>query len=458
MLLHRGYSLKWRLTFLFTTVMLVLLLFLTVFIFWSTSNLVYQHEQQLLNQKAAAIASDVTTEITEDSTLDISYLSRLLMNYSDSNQSITLIDVQNGKKLASIVGANWNKEPDDFYEKILVAEESVRLPSPAHPMLVQISESTSALKWYFTILFMILILSSSITLVLSGVGGYFLSKWGLRPLDQLIMQIHSISPQRLSQRIHHYNVETEIYELIHAFNLLMDRMEEALVSQQRFVTDASHELRTPLTIIEGYVSLLQRWGKHKPEIRDEAILALSQECDRLSRLIEDLLSLAKLQDAPQMSSHKTIQSLTPVLLEVKQAWLPVYPAQIELSFEWTEPLFLYMDRERMRQLLDILLDNARKYTDRGQVEVRAYSDEKWVHITIEDTGIGIPESEIPHLFKRFYRVDKSRNRIRGGNGIGLAIAQSIITDHQGMITIKPSAQGGTKVHVQLSRASHTQKD
>ncbi|GIO09774.1 hypothetical protein J31TS6_58020 [Brevibacillus reuszeri] len=419
--------------------------------------MVYQHEQRLLNQKALAIASDLKTQITEESSLDISYLSRLLMNYSDANQSIALQD-QKGKSLASIEGANWSKEPDDFYDRILTAKESVEFPFASRIMYVEITETTEGLEWYFTMLFSILLFASLITLVLSGGGGYFLSKWGLRPLDQLIGQIHSISPQRLSQRIHHYNVEKEIYELIHAFNLLMDRMEDTLVSQQRFVTDASHELRTPLTIIEGYVSLLQRWGKNKPEIREEALSALRQECDRLSRLIEDLLTLAKLQDEPESNTQKNIQSLTPLLLEVRHAWLPVYPPQITLSFEWTEPLFLYMDRERMRQLLDILLDNARKYTDQGEVKVRAFSDDSWVHITIEDTGIGIPESEIPHLFKRFYRVDKSRNRIRGGNGIGLAIAQSIITDHQGMITISPSAQGGTKVHVQLSKASPTQKD
>lgn len=429
--------------------MLVLLLFLVVFIFWSTSNLAYQHEQRLLNQKAKAIASDLTTDITDDSTLDISYLSQLLLNYSDVNQSILLVD-QQGKRLASIEGANWSRERD-FYEKVLLAKAQLPLPFSFDPIFVQISETTKALEWYFRLLLMILLLASVITLALSGIGGYLLSKWGLRPLDQLIWQIHAISPKRLSQRIHHYNVETEIYELIHAFNLLMDRMEEALVSQKRFVTDASHELRTPLAIIEGYISLLQRWGKHKPEVREEALVALGQECTRLSRLIEDLLSLARLQDVPQMSAKKTLQSLSPLLLEVKQAWLSVYPAQIALSFSWTNPLYVYMDRERVRQLLDILLDNARKYTDQGQVAVKAYSDENWVHIVIEDTGIGIPEREIPHLFKRFYRVEKSRNRIRGGNGIGLAIAQSIVEDHQGVIAISASASGGTQVHVQLKK-------
>ncbi|KQL49485.1 histidine kinase [Brevibacillus choshinensis] len=457
MLKHRRHSLKWRLTLLFSAAMLILLLFLSIFIFFSTSNLVYQHEQKLLNQKATAIASDLKTEINEEASLRVTYLTRLLTNYADINQSIILID-QNGKQLASIQGANWNKEPQDFYERTLIAKEPVQLPFSSELLFVQITTTTEALEWYFSILLTIILLSSFFTLLLSGIGGYLLSKWGLKPLDQLIQQIHTIFPKQLTQRIHHQHVETEIYELINAFNLLLDRMEEALVSQQRFVTDASHELRTPLSIIEGYVSLLQRWGKNKPEVREEALVALRQECKRLFKLIDDLLSLAKLQDASYLGSVKVVQPLTPLLLEVKQAWLPIFPDQIKLSFEWEESLSLFMDRERIRQLLDILLDNARKYTDEGQVRVRAYRDGEWVHIHVEDTGIGISEKEIPHLFKRFYRVDKSRTRKRGGNGIGLAIAQAIVEDHDGSITIIPSSQQGLCVKVLLKKSDEDQTD
>lgn len=451
MLTPRRYSLKWRLTLFFSSGMLVLLLFLSIFIFFSTSNLVHQHEQKLLNQKATAIAADLKTEITEEASLKIPYLTRLLTNYADVNQSITISD-QNGKEIASIQGANWRKEPEDYYERTLVAKEPVQLPFTSELLFVQISTTTEALEWYFSILLTILFLSSFFTLLLSAIGGYWLSNWGLKPLDHLIQQIHSIFPQRLSQRIHHHHVETEIYELIHAFNLLLDRMEEAMVYQQRFVTDASHELRTPLSIIEGYVSLLQRWGQHKPEVRDEALAAVEQECKRLFKLIDDLLSLAKLQHASQVGSTKVVQPLTPLLLEVKQAWVPIFPPQIKLLFDWEEALVLFMDRERIRQLLDILLDNARKYTDEGQVRVRAYGDEEAVHIVVEDTGIGIQAKEIPHLFKRFYRVDKSRTRKRGGSGIGLAIAQAIVADHEGSISIAPSAERGVIVHVLLKKA------
>jgi len=454
---HRRYSLKWRLTLLFSTVMLILLIFLSIVIFLSTSNLVYQHEQKLLNQKAAAIADDVKTEINEKAALKITYLTRLLTNYADVNQYIFLTD-QSGKHLASIQGANWHKEPQNFYEKILVAKESIQFPFNSEILYVQISASTEALDWYFSTLLTILVLSSFFTLLLSGIGGYLLSKWGLKPLDQLIQQIHSIFPQRLSQRIHHHHVESEIYELIQAFNLLLDRMEEALVSQQRFVTDASHELRTPLTIIEGYVNLLQRWGKHKPEVREEALAALKQECNRLFKLIDDLLSLAKLQGASHLMSTKEVQPLTPLLQEVKQAWMPIYPEQITLTFEWEDSLFLSMDRERIRQLLDILLDNARKYTDEGQVKVLAYSQGDWVHIVVEDTGIGIEEDEIQHVFHRFYRVDKSRNRKRGGSGIGLSIAQAIVRDHKGDITITPPVKRGLRVLVMLKKAEMTSSE
>lgn len=435
---------------MFTSGILLLLLFFSIFIFWSTLQLVYHHEQRLLSQKAAAIASDLKTEIIEESSLEYSYLTRLLMNYSEENQLILLLD-QKGNKLASAAGAGWNQDPDDFQEKVLSAQEPVEIPFSSNPLMVQIMETTGPLAWYFSILSTILVLSSLFTIILSGVAGYMLSKWGLKPLDQLIEQVHSISPQRLSQRIRHYNVENEIYELIQAFNLLLDRMEETLVSQQRFVADASHELRTPLSIIEGYVSLLQRWGKDKPEVREEALAALKQECTRLFRLIEDLLSLAKLQDVSHSGAEMKIQPFAPLLLEVKQAWLSVYPKQINLSFEWEESLCLVMDRDKIRRLFDILLDNARKYTEQGEVKVAAYSDKEWIHIRVEDTGIGIPAKEIPHIFRRFYRVEKSRNRKKGGSGLGLAIAQSIVDDHQGTIRIEPAASGGIQVHVLLKK-------
>ncbi len=442
----KRHSLKWRLSLLFTSGMLLLLLFFSIFIFWSTLRLVYHHEQRLINQKATAIASDLTTEISEESNLEYDYLTRLLINYSEENQSILLLDSY-GNQLASAIGSEWDREPEEFEGKVLFAQQPVELPFSPYPLMVQIMETTAPLQWYFNILSTILFLSSLFTILLSSLGGYMLSKWGLKPLDQLIEQIHSISPQRLSQRLHHNNVENEIYELIQAFNQLLDRMEETLVSQQRFVADASHELRTPLSIIEGYVSLLQRWGKDKPEVREEALAALKQESTRLFRLIEDLLSLAKLQDFSHSGEEIRIQPLTPLLLEAKRAWLTVYPPPITLTFEWEESLCLAMDREKIRRLLDILLDNARKYTEQGEVKVRAYSEQEWIHIRVEDTGIGIPAKDIPHIFKRFYRVDKSRNRKKGGSGLGLAIAQSIVDDHQGSIRIEPSATGGTLIEV-----------
>lgn len=457
MRLFKRYSLKWRLTLVFTFGMVFLLFFLSILIYWGTSNLVYNHERHLLSQKATAITSDLQAELTEESVLRSDYLSRLLTNYTDQNQLI-LVNDRHGRQVVSVKGVRWDEHLNKAPDKILTVTKSIApASSSVTTFTVQIKENTEQLDWYLTILSTTLLLSSLIAVILSATGGYMLSNWGLKPLDQLIGQIHDISPKRPSQRIHHYNVEYEIYELIEAFNLLLDRMEEALLSQQQFVADASHELRTPLFIIEGYVKLLQNWGSHKSEIREEALSALKQESARLFQLIEDMLFLAKQQDESHPVSEKSVQPLAPLLQEIKRAWTPVYPKEIALSFAWEDALCLSMNREKMRQLLDILLDNARKYTEQGQVAVHAYSEDGWIHIIVEDTGVGIPARELPHIFKRFYRVEKSRNRKKGGSGLGLSIAQSIVEEHRGQIGIGPSEAGGIRVHVRFQQALDRKK-
>ncbi|USG63308.1 HAMP domain-containing histidine kinase [Brevibacillus ruminantium] len=455
---RRGFrrnTLKWRLTLLFTSAMLLLLLFLSVFVFWSTSRLVTQHEQRLLDQKTSAIVSDLQT-ISYETVVDPSYLNGLLINFTDVNQSILLLDLS-GNKLASSVGADWNVDANDFGETILQSKQTIMLPFSASPLILQVMEKTVPLASFFQILSTILFFSSLFTILLSGAGGYMLSTWGLKPLDELIAQIHSISPSRLSQRLRHQYVENEIHELIEAFNQLLDRVEEAMVMQKNFVSDASHELRTPLMIIDGYASLLQRWGKEKTEIREEALGALRQECERLFRLVDDLLALAKHQDVSRTKAVFSLQPLSPLLEEVRLAWMPIYSRKLSLFFDWEEDLWLVMDRERIRQLFDILLDNAYKYTEQGQVKVTVDSDEEWIHICVEDTGVGIPPKDIPFVFQRFYRVEKSRNRKKGGSGLGLAIAQDIVDEHNGMIRVEPSPGKGVRVHVSLKKVDDSKE-
>lgn len=445
-------SLKWRLTLLFTSGMAALLVILSIFVYLGTSRVVYQHEQRLLQQKTKAIAADLTTEIVEESSLTKEYLTRLLNNYSDINLAILLLD-SHGNKLASVVGSGWKNDPWESGESMLVARQEVHFSATSAPFLIELMQRTEPLQGFFRVLLLTLSLGSLAALAFAGFGGYILTRLGLKPLNRVIVHIREMNAARLSARLPTYDVAYELRELVTAFNSLLDQVEETLKHQQQFVADASHELRTPLAIINGYIRLLQRWGKDKPEVREEAIVAIQQECKRLFRLIEDLLSLAKMQRASFALEQQEMQSLVPLLKEVKHAWASLFPQSIELIVTWEEPLMLFMDRGRIRQLLDILLDNARKYTEKGYVSVFAHTEGDHVHIHVKDTGIGIPQEELPHIFRRFYRVEKSRNRDKGGSGLGLAIAQSIVKAHHGTITIQRAPSGGTHVYIRLPNQS-----
>lgn len=443
-------SLKWRLTLLFVAGMMVLLMILTVFIYWSTSKLVYLHEQHLLDQKAVAIAADLKTQLTEDKYLDADYVKQLLTNYATKQQAIILLD-DNGKRLASVVGPDWVTDPLKGRPEQLVSEAPISFDGTHPPLTIRVKQENELLNPYLHILLLMLGAASIVTLIISSFGGYFLARVGLSPLSRLITDIRGIYPSKLSTRLQSYSTAAdEIHDLVKAFNALLGRVEEAMRKQQQFVADASHEFRTPLAILDGYVRLLHRWGKENQAIRDEALIAMDHECSRLFHLIEDMLSLAKFQhEADVGEDEKKMQSLVPLLKEIRNVWTSTFPKHLRLSVKWKEPLEMAMEKPKIRQLLDILLDNARKYTETGEVVVSATSKRGWIHLMVEDTGVGIPEDEQENVFERFYRVDKSRNRHRGGSGLGLPIAKSIVEEYGGRIWIRRSASGGTIVHVDL---------
>lgn len=429
--------------------MVGLLFILTVFIYWSTARLVMINEMHLLEQKANAIAADLKTQLSENKYLDADYVKQLLTNYATKQHALILLDNQNNR-LASVEGPEWTSDPLVVNPDHLVVEAPIFLNGSHPPLTIQVKEDSQLLQPFYHILLLILVIASVATLIISSFSGYFLAMLGLAPLSRLITHIRTIHPSKLSARMPFYGGAEEIHDLVNAFNVLLDRVEEAMKRQQQFIADASHEFRTPLAIIEGYVRLLRRWGKQHESIRDEALMAMEVECSRLFHLIEDMLSLAKMQHEERtIDNPLLVQSLIPLLKEVEKVWTATFPKHLSLSFNWTEPLEMAMDKAKIRRLLDILLDNARKYTEQGHVHLEACRKGEWIEITVEDTGIGIPEEDLANVFERFYRVDKSRNRHRGGSGLGLPIAKSIVQEHGGEIVIRRSAGGGTIVQVKI---------
>ncbi|MFC3747046.1 sensor histidine kinase [Paenibacillus sp. GCM10012306] len=222
--------------------------------------------------------------------------------------------------------------------------------------------------------------------------------------------------------------------------------------QQQFVADASHELRTPVSIIRAHTELLLHHPGHSIERESDNIAVILKESKRMGKLLEDLLTLAR-SDSKQLELQCSLLSLDTILLDLtKQFRLLAVTKEIDIDVTLQEQLQFWGDESRIRQLLVILLDNALKYTpSNGKIEVTGKASAHHISVVVLDTGRGIPKEEIPYLFDRFYRGDKSRSRIDGGTGLGLSIAKWIVDAHGGTIRIESSSGMGTRFELHFPR-------
>ncbi|UPK44241.1 sensor histidine kinase [Paenibacillus pabuli] len=222
--------------------------------------------------------------------------------------------------------------------------------------------------------------------------------------------------------------------------------------QQRFVADASHELRTPTAIIHAETELLLQHPTRSIEEESPHIAVILQESKRMSKLLDNLLTLAR-TDSNQLQIDSAMIRLDHVLLELAEQFkLLAVTKDIQIETEIDEPLWMWGDRGRIRQLLIILLDNALKYTPvDGQIRITGRVQSNEVSISISDTGIGISKEDLPYIFERFYRGDKVRSRMEGGTGLGLSIARWIADVHGGTIRVHSEIAAGTEVQLFFPR-------
>jgi two-component system sensor histidine kinase VicK len=243
-------------------------------------------------------------------------------------------------------------------------------------------------------------------------------------------------------------------EMVSLITILQDVTEEEKLDRQRkdFVANVSHELRTPLTTIKSYLESLEDGAIHDPELAIRFLKVARQESDRMTRLINDLLQLSKL-DAKQTRFVKKATTLSTMLEDVVDRFsMQCEQKKIDISLQILSYLpQVYADRDKIDQVLDNLLSNAVKFTPEGGKIVVSAKRQKngMVEVSVADTGIGIPKKDLSRIFERFYRVDKARSRSMGGTGLGLAIAQEIIRYHEGEIWITSEYQKGTKVSFTL---------
>jgi len=287
-------------------------------------------------------------------------------------------------------------------------------------------------------------------LLLTALGGWFLAGRALRPLDQVVVELRELDADKLDARLPEEVGTLEVRELAENFNALLVRLENAFRRVRQFTADASHELRTPLTVLRGEAEVALRRPRPPEEYQD--VLASSlEEIDRMGRIVEDLLLLAK-GDLGEAPVHKVAVELDSLLAELAgQAAMLAEAKGLDFTFAGGPPARVLADPLRLRQLFWNLLDNAVKYTPEGGKVFLSHgrAGSGWLQVTVKDTGVGIPLPDQGRIFERFYRVDTHRSRAQGGSGLGLAICRWIADAHGGRIEVRSRPGEGSSFIVHL---------
>jgi two-component system sensor histidine kinase ArlS len=288
---------------------------------------------------------------------------------------------------------------------------------------LQVTKSIKSATDNLKILRLVLILVTLLALIPVVISSRVLSKLITNPVTSMINTMKEIRHSGQFKRLTlQGKSKDELFQMGETFNHMINLLETNYEKQKQFVSNASHEFKTPLTIIESYASLLKRRGLNEPKLFEESIEAIHSEAIRMKEMTEQLLLLAKHHE--QWNIQKGQVNLGDFLQQTVKAFESAYKRKIIFQQENSFQIIVVTDEKKLKQLLYILLDNARKYSDQA-ITVLTGMNHGAPYIKVTDKGIGIRKEDLPKVFDRFYRVDKARNRKKGGSGLGLSLAKEI---------------------------------
>jgi heavy metal sensor kinase len=299
-----------------------------------------------------------------------------------------------------------------------------------------------------------LLMFAPLLLLAASAVGYWLSRRALAPVDALTRTARTITGHTLSSRLEQLHTGDELQRLSDTLNEMLARIETAFTRVTEFTADASHELRTPISLVRTEAELALRRSRGEEEYR-EALRHILLEAERTTSLIEELLALARADSGRQSLNVQPID-LRGMLQEVAPGWRAVASVR---GLQFSERIMdaelrVLGDAEALRRVVNILLDNAFKYTPApgGVVTLSAGEADGHAFISVVDNGMGIAEQDQPRIFERFFRVDKARSRELGGAGLGLSIAQWIVQQHHGKLRVESTLGAGSIFRVELPLA------
>lgn len=298
-------------------------------------------------------------------------------------------------------------------------------------------------------LFLTLAIYTPLLVFLAISGGYWLMRRSLQPIDEITARAEGITSSNLSERLPVIRTGDELEHLSAALNRMITRLDEAFQHINRFSADASHELRTPLTILQLELEGIVSNHALSVTIADQIGSAL-EETNRMSRIVESLLTISRLDAGETKLDRLPLDFGALVHATSSEMRIMAHEKSIALRMNTESGVWVRGDRTRLQQIVVNLVDNAIKYTpEAGLVEVRSRAENGAAVLEVEDNGVGIPPHAIPHVFERFYRVDKARSRASGGAGLGLSIVKAICAAHGGEIQVSSLEGRGSCFQVRL---------
>ena len=385
--------------------------------------------------------------------------------------------------LAALLTAGWCIEKEHSVLGQILAENHrsfEHLPSAAEPgfdLVYRVASKEGTLLLSVSCLIPFAVISSVILafLIFQFLGVFFSYYREDRKIRRILAPINEIALKadelsRLSFTEDKYQVIEDAIEHIHpeeaesgstlsfgdsdlagveaAMNNLLLRMRSTMRQQSRFVNDASHELRTPIAVIQGYANMLERWGKTDEKILDEGISAIKNEAEHMNYLVEQLLFLAR-GDSGRTALNKQPVMTNDLMREIYEESLMIDEKHRYRLRDTGDPAEVSVDPGLMKQAVRILIDNAAKYTPEGEEILLSFgrNEKGSPYLQVQDLGSGINESELPHIFERFFRSDEARSS--EGTGLGLSIAKWIVDKHVGHFEVLSRKDLGTRIRIVL---------
>ncbi len=411
------------------------------------SNSQYKNEESRIRSAMAQIALEVEVENdtliwNEKATLPTDmYITVIATNNNvlyDNSKSLEFSKKPFANGQIRII--NENKIPYMVFDQGIKNEDVLMGYIRVYSSLKNINEYLIKIKFFIAI-------SAIIYLFVAIFGSLFIAKQAIKPISKITKTAKAIQNGDLSLRILGLKANDEVGELANTFNSMIEHLDISFHRERRFASDASHELRTPVAIVMAYAEALiaeQSTG----EDTLKTLVIIKKESEKMNKIISELLTLTRGYEGKYKLALENVDINEIIENVIEQLEECADDANITLINLTDKTLFSVVDQSLITQMLLNLIENSIKYgKNGGKVKVSAVKIGKGCEITVVDDGVGIDKSDIPHIFDRFYRVDKSRDR--SGTGLGLSIVKWIVEEHKGQISVESEINKGTKFIIQV---------